>query len=90
MKTCFLFLIALIFTHFAVFAQKGDGSIEGVIIDSSTRSPLLGASVELITLGQNRLRVQLTDKSGFFSFDSLDNGFYQLSVSFSGFRRYRM
>ncbi len=90
MKNSFLFIIAIILPHVAVFAQKGDGSIEGVIVDSSSRLPLHSASIELRSLSQNRIQVQLSDKTGFFSFDSLDNGFYHLKVSFSGFRNYKL
>jgi len=78
-----LFIILLL--PFFAFSQVKDGSIEGTIISSSNNLEVQGASIEilhypsLMVLGR-----QVSDKTGFFSFDSLPSGYFQLRVSTIG------
>ncbi len=66
------------------WCQTGEGAIEGSLIDSSGRQSVQGASIDLV--GFNGLsRTTLSDKTGFFSFDSLPNNYYRLKISFVGF-----
>lgn len=88
LKQPILHLTLFFLCSLSVFAQKGDGSIEAVVLDSASRQPLKGASVELITNGRSLFTS--ADKTGFFSFDSLANGFYKLQISFSGYKSYIM
>ncbi|HSF45567.1 MAG TPA: TonB-dependent receptor, partial [Chitinophagaceae bacterium] len=67
-----------------VKAQVADGGIEGSLIDSIARHAVQGATVELIAANGIKKTV-LSDKTGFFSFDSLPNAYYRLKVSFMGF-----
>lgn len=64
--------------------------MEGLLLDSATRQPLRGANVELLFLSDSKPVMLVSDKSGFFSFDSLANGYYSLSVSYSGYRNFKM
>jgi outer membrane receptor protein involved in Fe transport len=64
-------------------AQAPDGAIEGTLLDSVSRQAVNGASLEL--KGYNGLiRGGLSDKTGFFSFDSLPNDYYSLKISYVG------
>jgi len=67
-----------------VVARGQDGSMEGVLLDANTRLAVQGATVEL-TGPDGRVRLGLSDKTGFFSFDSLSNNFYRLRASFMGY-----
>lgn len=75
---------------FQVFAQTSDGSIEGYILDSVSRQPLRGASIELTYGAKSESKLIVSDKTGFFSFDSLSNGFYAITISYTGFRNFKM
>jgi len=65
-------------------AQVADGGLEGSLIDSIGRQAVQGATVEL-TSANGFKKKKLSDKTGFFSFDSLPNAYYRLKVSFMGF-----
>lgn len=64
--------------------------MEGVILDSASRQPLRGANIELTFSDQGSTQMLISDKTGFFSFDSLANGYYSLSVSYSGYRKFKL
>ncbi|HEX5667676.1 MAG TPA: TonB-dependent receptor, partial [Chitinophagaceae bacterium] len=83
MKNFGLILLVLI-VPLVLRSQTSDGGLEGSLIDSANRQAIQGATVELE--GYNGLKKSiLSDKTGFFSFDSLPNSFYRLKVSFMGF-----
>src|SRR5690349_7581348 len=63
-------------------------SINGVVLDPSGAA-IVGAQVNLKRDGSS-LSQTLTDKSGFFRFDSVDLGDYELEVQHEGFRQTRM
>ncbi len=65
------------------FGQLRDGSLEGSVRDSSTRLAIHSATVVLAKYG-GASRHTLTDKTGFFSLDSLQEGRYRLSISYTG------
>ena len=70
---------------FFAFTQTRDGSIEGTIISSSNNLAVSGASIELIHYPSSMVwSSQVSDKTGFFSFDSLPNGYFQMRISAIG------
>jgi outer membrane receptor protein involved in Fe transport len=70
---------------FFAFTQTRDGSIEGTIISSSNNLAISGASIELIHYPSSMVwSSQVSDKTGFFSFDSLPNGYFQMRISAIG------
>ncbi len=82
MSRTLIFLFFIIST--LVRAQAPDGAIEGSLIDSASRQGVNNGSVELKGyLGT--IRTRLSDKMGFFSFDSLPDDFYKVRISYVGF-----
>ncbi len=80
------FIASLVFLSFLPgFSQQKDGIIEGVLIDSVNRQPLTGASIELQSAATGTTRSATTDKFGLFSFDALSDGYYTLTLTFTGF-----
>jgi outer membrane receptor protein involved in Fe transport len=78
-------LILILLIPFFAFTQTRDGSIEGSIISSSNNLAISGASIELLHYPSLMFwGSQISDKTGFFSFDSLPNGFFQMRVSSVG------
>ncbi|HLO81082.1 MAG TPA: outer membrane beta-barrel protein [Chitinophagaceae bacterium] len=69
---------------FLLKAQAKDGGLEGTLIDSVSRQAVQGATVELSSFNGLKKSI-LSDKTGFFSFDSLPNAFYRLKISYMGF-----
>lgn len=70
---------------FFAFSQVRDGSIEGTIISTSNNLEVQGASIELLYYPSLMVwGTQVSDKTGFFSFDSLPSGYFQLRISAIG------
>lgn len=90
MKSSFLFIAFLVLCLDSAFAQTGDGSIEGVVLDSASRQPLKGANIQLGLISGTTTVGMMADKSGFFSFDSLSNGYYSITISYAGYRTFKM
>ena len=76
MKKPFLVLSAILISLFS-FAQF---TITGKVVDAETKEGLHGASV----FAQNTTKGTTTDKDGVFNL-SLDNGGYELVISFTGY-----
>ncbi len=83
-----------IFTLSAVFllllssinAQKADGIIKGKLTDSTGKQPLNGATVSVINTKDSSLATfTLSNKLGAFEIKGLEQGNYQLVVSFQGY-----
>jgi hypothetical protein len=75
----------LVFLPFTAVSQVRDGSVEGAIRDSTTRLAIQSATISLKKYPDEQSRVVLTDKTGFFQIDSLTEGSYRLTISFSGY-----
>lgn len=58
------------------------GIIKGYLYSQTNNAPLVGAAVELLNTG----KVTLTDKSGFYTFNNLEKGQYQMRFSYLGFQ----
>ena len=77
-------LILICLVPVLVRSQTADGGLEGSLIDSVARQAVQGATVEL-SGADGFKKTTLSDKTGFFSFDSLPNAYYRLRVSFMGY-----
>ena len=74
----------------AAWAQKPAGSIKGILIDTTGKQPLAGATVSVIYTKDTFLATyMLSDKKGMFEIKGLANATYKLSVSFQGFQSYQ-
>jgi hypothetical protein len=62
-------------------ATKHNCTIEGIVIDTSTNTPILGASVRI----QNTKLDSMTDDSGYFIISKLTPGKYNLEISAVGY-----
>lgn len=74
-------LLILLFFVTTGFAQTFTSTIRGVVRDSDTGSPLIGATVALTPTETGTI----TDQQGTFRFDNLTVGRYQLTVSYVGY-----
>lgn len=79
MKKNILFIFLLTFQF--SFAQSNEWSISGSVTSAATKSPLQGASVFI----SNSSKGTSTDSLGNFSLKGLENGNYNLIISFVGF-----
>lgn len=77
---CFSLSLALLFAANSSFAQKG--SIEGYLKDLDTKTPIYGATINIVTdnKGDN------TDAFGSFRFTGLAAGQYELVASHIGYK----
>ncbi|HVO34829.1 MAG TPA: carboxypeptidase regulatory-like domain-containing protein [Gemmatimonadales bacterium] len=76
----FLIPLALAFAGRA-WAQPDTATLAGRILDSDTRGPVVGASLDLLDLG----RRGRTDDSGRFSFSSIPRGSYRVRALAIGY-----
>ncbi len=67
-----------------IFAKKGQGAVS-VLVQSSKRQPVAGASVELLNSQNARISMAQTDLDGKFEKEKLEAGNYSLKISKSGF-----
>lgn len=66
-------------------AQSAKKTIAGVIIDSKSKEPLVGASVYIKEIG----RGAASDGKGSFSISGLDDGRYVVNISYIGYKTLR-
>lgn len=81
----FFTLILLLCATFVNAQQNRTGTISGNIFQIGT-TPVTNATVELCPINQTKNCISvLTDKNGFFEFDSLPPNYYSLNISNIGF-----
>ncbi|HVT91550.1 MAG TPA: TonB-dependent receptor [Bryobacteraceae bacterium] len=78
-------LACLIGSPFAAFGQSSNGSINGVVTDSSGAS-VVGAELNLRATDSAKTSKATSGADGQFSFPNLPGGNYQLQVSAKGFK----
>ncbi|QJD78891.1 TonB-dependent receptor [Spirosoma rhododendri] len=84
MRPLYVFLLLLI--PLASLAQT-PGTIRGSVVDSTTRKPLLEASVSLLSGRDSSLvTFGITDGDGRFTFTGVKEGNYRVLVSYLGYR----
>ncbi|MBC5772719.1 TonB-dependent receptor [Pontibacter sp. KCTC 32443] len=96
MKKRILFLLGLLCLYFSSSvtgftqgnqAPAGVGKISGVLTDSITNKPVEYATVALLKNGSTQSTdVKLTDATGLFQFQGVENGNYELVISFIGYK----
>ncbi len=80
----YLLPILIFFISATVLAQKSN--VFGIVIDSLTQKPVEFAAVALVYHSTNRpINGAVCDESGKFIIDKIDNGNYQVVVSFVGY-----
>lgn len=83
-----IFTLSAVFVLFlsSINAQRADGSIKGKLSDTTGKQPLSGATVSVINAKDSSLATfTLSNKQGSFEIKGLEQGNYQLVVSFQGF-----
>ena len=86
MKSCRIFLFALLFSAAAWAQVETSTSIRGLITDA-TGAAVPGAKVTIRNVNTGEERTGPSDESGSYSFPSLVPGTYDISVSHAGFKR---
>lgn len=71
------------------FIASAQITVSGIVKDSLTNSPLMGARVEVITAADSVIRSTSSDEGGDFRFTNIPNGSYTLKVNFLGFKIYQ-
>lgn len=79
-------VFALALLTASAFAQAGTSSVTGSVTDDQGQA-VVGASVTLVSVGQNTRRTVVTDNSGNYTFASLQPGRYTIEVEASGFNK---
>ncbi len=85
-----ILLWILWFIPCSAVAQLRDGSLEGSLRDSATRMAVGLATVSLNKYDEGLSRRSISDKTGFFSIDSLSEGKYRLVISYASYSSYVM
>ena len=76
-----LFIITLLASG-AIMAQKADGSVKGMLIDSSSKQAITDATISIInTKDSSLITFTLSNKQGVFEIKGLEAGSYQLVIS---------
>ncbi|MEO6404649.1 MAG: outer membrane beta-barrel protein [Ferruginibacter sp.] len=89
----FFISLILLLMHVVLYAQeqKPVGVISGNVLESEKEQPLNAATVSLVNMGDTATRRSIiTDKNGYFLFESLPFGFYRISIAYSGYPVYRI
>jgi hypothetical protein len=68
-----------------VLGQSSTGSIVGTVVDVQGL-PIKGAAVTLSNLGTNSSYTSTTGTNGGYQFESIDYGYYKVSVALAGFK----
>ena len=86
MKTFTVLVIAILFSQFAI-GQSDSISIQGKITDAENKQPLMFATVAIYKNGYEVLVTGTnTDLDGNYSVSNLDTGFYDIKVSYTGYK----
>ena len=79
--------IALLLFSFSTFAQNKTGKISGNITDQESK-PVEAATIQLMRVSDKGLvKAEITNKSGNFTFDKIDDGTYFITISSQGFEK---
>lgn len=84
-------LISILFSFFISMAQstRNKGSISAKILDSETKTPIEMAIVTIYRAGETKaINGVTTNQKGLFTFNSLPEGTYRISVEFINYKIY--
>src|SRR5260370_11227013 len=68
-----------------ILGQSSTGSIVGTVVDIQGL-PIKDATVTLTNLGTNSSYTSITGTNGGYQFESIDYGYYKVSVALAGFK----
>jgi hypothetical protein len=90
-RVCFTkrlcFSIVILLSYFFSFAQQGNFSITGAIVDSLSGQPIEYATITVFQKGNTKpVNGTSTNHAGLFSIDNLSAGKYTLTIDFIGYR----
>ena len=80
-----LYLLLMVGTARAPYAQAGSAELTGTVRDASAMA-VPGAGIAITQTATKQTRVLVTDSSGFFAATGLPPGEYQVRVELAGFR----
>ena len=85
--TC-LFLISSVGVYAqSVITKKGNGQIEGIVIDNDSKLPIEYATVILYSMtNKNPIGGATANEKGIFKVTDLSNGIYKIDIEFIGFK----
>lgn len=90
MRISLIVLLLSLLSFEPVLAQRADGSIKGKLIDSTTKQPVVDATVSVISAGDSSLAsFTLSTKLGTFEIKNLLPGNYKLVISSKGLQEIR-
>ena len=85
MRIFTIVLITILFNQFAI-GQADTISIKGKIVDKENKQPLMFANVVIYETGSRMSLIGTeTDLDGNYSISNLDDGFYDIEVSYVGY-----
>lgn len=77
------------FLVFIALMASAQSSVSGVVRDSLTNDPLMGARVELRSAADSLMKSASSEEKGNFHFVNIPNGSYTLKIYFVGFKPYQ-
>ena len=77
--------ILCVFAASSLFAQTGNGTIGGIVQDT-TNALIPGASITLLNTGTGVTNAQITNEAGAYSFAAVPPGTYRLTAQLPGFK----
>ncbi|MEO9871993.1 outer membrane beta-barrel protein [Ekhidna sp.] len=84
-----LLVLSFLIITFYSFGQEPVYRVEGILIDNSDMSPLVGATVIMVNIKDStRSQFAVADGDGKFIIDKLERAFYKLRVSSVGYISY--
>src|SRR5690606_8641574 len=85
LRKLFFTLMIAVFPLCSVFAQVGQGALQGKILDSETGEPLPFANVVVLQNG-NQVAGTTTDFDGQYSIKPISPGTYDLQATYVGYQ----
>ncbi|MFZ1369639.1 MAG: outer membrane beta-barrel protein [Ferruginibacter sp.] len=81
-------LFTVFFCLASVMGFSQDISLKGKVTDKDDKSPIVGATVKLVSLRDStQIKLVVTDKAGNFSFNNLNASGYRVYISFTGYEK---
>ncbi|HJB84102.1 MAG TPA: carboxypeptidase-like regulatory domain-containing protein [Candidatus Alistipes merdigallinarum] len=81
----FLFLSAILFVCHIVSAQNPTGKLWGIVVDSTNRDPLIGATV-IVRSAQDSIMTISNSKGGFF-ISHIRDSLVTTEISYLGYKK---
>ena len=90
MKKIFTLSLFVLTLFTAANAQKADGSIKGKLVDTTTKQPIVDATVSVLNAKDSSLATfTLSNKQGVFEVKGLLEGNYRVIISSKGYMEFK-